>query len=79
MTREEMSKALAKGICTVIFEKANGEERTMHCTTNIQFMPKEKQPKGTGINRTDEVISVFDTTKADWRSFRIDSVKEFKV
>ena len=78
MTKDEMKQALAKGVCTVVFQKLNGEERTMHCTTNTEFMPEEKKPRA-AVNGREDVIAAFDTSKQDWRSFRIDSVKEFTV
>ena len=78
MTKDEMKQALAKGVCTVVFQKLNGEERTMHCTTNTEFMPEEKKPRAS-IDGREHVITAFDVTKQDWRSFRVDSVKEFKV
>ena len=78
MTKDEMKKALAKGVCTVVFTKLNGEERKMHCTTNVEFMPEEKRPRS-AVNGREDVIAVFDVTKAEWRSFRTDSVKEFTV
>ena len=78
MTKDEMKQALAKGVCTVVFQKLNGEERTMHCTSNTEFMPEEKKPRA-AVDGRDHVIAVFDVTKQEWRSFRVDSVKEFKV
>jgi len=78
MTKDDMKKALANCVCTVVFEKVNGEERTMHCTTNVDFIPKDKHPKSS-VNGREDVIAAFDTSKQDWRSFRVDSVREFKV
>ena len=78
MTKDEMKQALANCVCTVVFQKLNGEERTMHCTTNTEFMPEEKKPRA-AVNGREDVIAAFDTSKQDWRSFRVDSVKEFKV
>ena len=78
MTKDEMKQALADCVCTVVFQKINGEDRTMHCTTNNDFIPKDKRPRAS-INGREDVIAAFDTSKQDWRSFRIDSVKEFKV
>jgi len=78
MTKDDMKQALANCVCTVVFEKVNGEERTMHCTTNVDFIPKDKHPKSS-VNGREDVIAAFDTSKQDWRSFRVDSVREFKV
>ena len=78
MTKDEMKSALAKGVCTVVFQKLDGTERTMHCTSNTEFMPEEKRPRS-AVNGREDVIAAFDVAKKEWRSFRIDSVKEFTV
>lgn len=78
MTKDEMKKALAEKVCTVVFQKLNGEERTMECTTNLEFMPEDKKPRAS-VDGRDHVIAVFDVRAAGWRSFRVDSVKEFNV
>ena len=78
MTKSEMKQALAQGVCTVVFQKLNGEERTMYCTSNTEFMPEDKRPRAS-VNGREDVIAAFDVSKKDWRSFRIDLVKEFKV
>jgi hypothetical protein len=78
MTRDEMKAALAKGVCTVIFEKLDGTERTMKCTTNLEYVPEEAQPR-TSRDGSDRVIAAYDVTLAGWRSFRVESVKEFTV
>lgn len=77
MTKNEMSKALTEGVCEVKFTKKDGTERIMKCTTMMESIPEEKRPKST--NHNDDVMNVFDVEKNDWRSFRVDSVKEFTV
>jgi len=76
MTKDEMKQALAHSVCTVVFQKINGEDRTMHCTTNTDFIPEDKRPRA-AVNGREDVIAAFDTSKQGWRSFRIDSVKSF--
>ena len=70
---------LSRGIVSVTFTKANGEERVMRCTVNEFEIPIEKLPKGTGSSHTDEVQRVFDVDKQEWRSFRWDAVTNFEV
>ena len=78
--KEDILKALHEGICVVTFTKKNGEERVMSCTLNEEFLPaqidieeaiQKKKPNP-------DAIAVWDTDKGDWRSFRWDSVKDFK-
>jgi hypothetical protein len=76
MTNTEMREALQKAPCTVVFTKLNGEERRMVCTTNTMFIPEEKQPK-TNKPPKDDVLCAYDIAKKDWRSFRVENVKEF--
>ena len=79
-TRDEMLNALRDGFCEVLFTKANGEERLMECTLMQEEIPQELMPK-TDNNKTEpnlEILKVFDVGINQWRSFRIDSVIEFK-
>lgn len=66
--------ALSKNGMVVTFIKKDGTERVMRCTTNLNNVPSEKHPKGTGTGSTETVKKVFDLDKQEWRSFRVDSV-----
>jgi esterase/lipase superfamily enzyme len=79
--KEKVLKALHSGICVITFTKKNGEERVMSCTLNEEFLPEQidieeaiqkKKPNS-------EVLAVWDTDIGDWRSFRWDSLKDFKT
>lgn len=78
--REELLNALHNSICVVTFTKKNGEERVMSCTLNEEFLPEQidleeaiqkKKPNP-------DVVAVWDTDIGEWRSFRWDSLKDFK-
>ena len=79
MKREEMVDALRSGIATVKFTKVNGDERLMECTLKNDFIPADMQPKDDdeGVQRTLDVIRVYDVRAAGWRSFRVENVLEF--
>jgi hypothetical protein len=79
MNREEMVDALRAGIATVTFNKVNGDERVMECTLNEDFIPEIARPKtdDEGVQRTIEVIRVYDVRAAGWRSFRVENVTNF--
>lgn len=79
MNREDMVEKLRQQVCTVTFTKVNGEERVMECTLVEDMIPESKRPKtdNEGVQRTIDVISAFDVRKADWRSFRVENIKEF--
>lgn len=60
----------------ITFDKADGSERTMRCTLVEGKIPEDKKPKGTGRESSDSVQRVFDLDKQEWRSFKVDLVKE---
>ena len=71
MNRQEIIDLLQNNTCLVTFKKKDETERRMLCTLQQSVVPAVK---GTGVKKTDDVISVFDIEKEDWRSFRVDSV-----
>lgn len=79
--REQIKQALLEDVCEVIFEKANGELRVMICTLCSNYIPltedRSDNPKRTKTENPD-VQPVYDVKAPGWRSFRWDSVKEFK-
>ena len=80
MTREEMIEALSSNTCVVNFTKKDGEIREMTCTRNMNVIPKEKHPKGSGLHeRVDTAIAAWDTNKGEWRAFVVANVNSFEV
>ena len=72
--------ALRSDIATVVFTKADGSERTMHCTLVESKIPSDKIPKSNEAQASSTVgsaVRAFDVDKGEWRSFRFDSVKSF--
>lgn len=58
----------------VTFTKKDGTERHMNCTLSEDFIPSDKQPKGTEKELSADTCRVFDVEKNEWRSFRWDSI-----
>lgn len=77
-TREDMVKLLGTNKVNVTFTKVDGTERVMECTLNETYIPTEQRPK-TENKYAESTIRVFDTVLLAWRSFRVDSVKDFKI
>mgnify|MGYP000055189566 CR=1 FL=1 len=77
--REGYLRALREGVCKVIFTKKDGTDRRMLCTLDMSGIPEKDVPKTDGnvtaVNT--ESVRVYDLEVEGWRSFRIDSVKEF--
>lgn len=57
----------ADGVAFVRFRKINGEVRNMICTTSLDLIPKDKQPK-TNFVYDSMQIRVFDLVAKEWRS-----------
>lgn len=77
------SSDLQKGIYNVKFEKVDGTIRDMRCTLIPEYLPavvesSEEEPKKVRTHNPN-VIAVWDLDNNGWRSFRIDSVKEFTL
>ena len=76
--REVLVEGLKRNLMRVVFTKVNGEERTMLCTLHESVLPEPILSAPTRKENKD-TISVWDTENDDWRSFRMDSIKEVKV
>lgn len=78
MKRETLVEGLKNNLVKVVFMKVNGDIREMNCTLHDSILPEpiitETEKK---VNQ--DAISVWDTDNDGWRSFRIDSIKEFKI
>lgn len=75
--REVLVEGLKRNLMKVVFTKVNGEERTMLCTLHESVLPEPILSSTRKVNPN--TISVWDTENDDWRSFRMDSIKEVKV
>lgn len=80
--RDSLKKLLETTSLVVTFTKADGSERDMVCTLQPSLLPevvnesKEDKPKR---KLSDDVLRVYDLEKEGWRSFRLDSVKNFRL
>jgi len=92
MNKADVESLLKENVCTVKFEKTNGEKRTMKCTLVKDLLPEvlEKivHPAETRYPHLKEqskkeqnqnVIAVYDLDKDDWRSFRISFIESIEV
>lgn len=84
LTQDNMLAALRESECEVTFTKVNGDTRVMKCTLNMDLIPSTKRPKGDdspelreGLDYILKAIRVFDTGLEDWRSFKVETVKNF--
>jgi hypothetical protein len=80
IVREDIISLLMKNILEVNFTKKDGSNRKMVCSLQEKHLPEQIDLVET-INKTKnlEVISAWDLEKNSWRSFRIDSITDYKV
>lgn len=73
-----LSDALKTSNVFITFEKKDGSERKMLATLKSDLIPvyEKKTEREKKINES--VLSVFDLEKEEWRSFRLDSVKDLE-
>ena len=72
--------SLYNNICFVNFTKMDGTLRGMRCTLRSDMLPPQTDlEEHTQRKQTTESIAVWDLEVKGWRSFRTDSVIDFKV
>ena len=83
--RDVLVEGLKNNLMKVVFTKVNGDERIMNCTLHESILPEPTtMMKPYSFTKYDkksnqDTISVWDIDKGGWRSFRVDSIKEYKV
>ena len=71
-------ETLKNSICVAKFTKADGSERTMRCTLIPSYLPEDFRNRGMLLNEVDKnSVPVWDLDLNAWRSFRVDTLKEF--
>lgn len=68
----ELRNELSNGITNFAFIKKDGSVRIANGTTNLEFIPEENHPKGTG-KASDKILAYFDTDKNAWRCLSINT------
>ena len=71
--REKVVTILQSGICTVVFTKKDGTQRTMRCTLNDKHLPAVD--RHSEQQRSAEALSVWELDLDSWRSFRFDRLQ----
>lgn len=82
MTRQEIATTLSQGIHNVTFTKVDGTERTMPCTLDPTLLPTveliESEDKRVPRKLNVDTLRVFVTDIKEWRSFRIENLKNIE-
>lgn len=77
MNETQFTTMLSEGAVTVTFDKLNGDERVMLCTTSMSLIPEQNHPTKASTNT--KSITVWDLNKQSWRSFKYDLVKKIEI
>lgn len=82
-SREELVEVLSRAKVELIFIKIDGTERLMNCTLNKEIAGEDhfnniKNKDSTKLPNPDTITCV-DLDKNAWRSYRIESIKSFRV
>ena len=77
----ELKQKMQNGVVTVVFEKLDGSTRVLKGTLLTEYLPDDyKHEDFISIRQpSEETLSVIDTETGQWRSFRLDSIKELIV
>lgn len=65
---------LTEATIAVTFIKKDGTPRRMLCTKQSEWIPADKQPKGTGSTPTGDAVAAYDMEKQEWRSFNTSNI-----
>jgi len=69
---------LSTGQMQINFTKADGTQRVMNCTLDADLLPALEETKETTRKENINVLCVWDLDKQAWRSFKLETIQEFK-
>lgn len=81
ITKEAIIAKLRNHTIKVQFTKTDGSDRTMTCTLQEKLIPtpKEADPSKKTKKVNESSVVVWDLEKQAFRSFKIDSLKEWEI
>lgn len=79
MDIEGLKDELAKGVVVVTFTKKDGTERIMRCTWKSEIITRTDWERKTEKVPNPDVCAVFDVDICEWRSFRYDSIINYRI
>ena len=78
MFREWIKGILQRETAILTFQKKDGTMRVMKASLREEHMPVFEKKTDTVRKVNDEVLSVVDIEKNEWRSFRFDSIRKIE-
>ncbi len=78
-SKQYYTDLLNKHMCVIVFEKTNGEERTLIGTTQPALLPVVEVVSKVEKPVVNHQVRLYDVQKKAWRSFTINSVISFDI
>lgn len=79
ITKPELIKLLNKKVLKIAFTKKDGTERLMKCTLLEDIVPKYEKKTERVKKINENILSVWDVEKDEFRSFKLDSLLSYSV
>jgi hypothetical protein len=79
INKNDLKQLLKKNTVEIKFKKKDGSERVMNCTLVSDVVPVYEKKTERVKPDNDNLIAVWDLDKEAFRSFKLDSVIDYKV
>ncbi len=81
ITKNTLQRLLKREVLEINFHKKDGSNRSMICSLKNEFLPKIEEKKETEKSKKENpnTIAVWDIEKEAFRSFRIESLIDYKI
>jgi hypothetical protein len=79
MDRAKIAGLVYNNPVAVKFTKADGSQRVLLCTLSKQLVPSVEHSRVDQVDPNQDYLRVWDLEKQSWRSFKYDTVMDYKV
>ena len=77
--KDTLKDLLKRKIVQITFKKKDGTERVMKCTLQEDLVPIYEKKTERVKKQNDETLAVWDLEKDSFRSFKLDSVIDYRT
>lgn len=77
--KDTLKNLLKRKIVQITFKKKDGTERVMKCTLQEDLVPIYEKKTERVKKQNDETLAVWDLEKDSFRSFKLDSVIDYRT
>ena len=79
ITKQELKDLLKRKVVQITFKKKDGTERVMKCTLQEDLVPIYEKKTERVKKLNEETLAVWDLEKDSFRSFKVDSVIDYRA